>query len=320
MEPTSVSLRARFQGCILGQAVGDALGAPYEGVPADFIYWTQGNATTLLNPTDQELIRYTDDTQMLIGVAETLISKGSIDEKYLRERFLANYDPERGYGAGARQLFERVTQGEDWDHLAGNILPGGSFGNGAAMRVAPVGLLFHRDLQQVAEEARRSAWPTHRHPLGIEGAQLLAVAVALALGGHHLDRKSFYRLLTQFCQSEEFGWQVRAARKLRRGHSVGFLGNSLPAHRSVVTAIACFTTAPSSYEEVIAKAITLGDDTDTLAAMAGALSGAHLGVDAIPTAWIKRLESGPRGVDYLRLLADQLYERFAANLPQPAPS
>jgi poly(ADP-ribose) glycohydrolase ARH3 len=300
----------RFLGCLIGQAVGDALGAPFEGVPADFVFWTQGTVPELLAQCSSEVLRYTDDTQMMIGVAETLAAHGEICEDSLCHHFAANYEPERGYGTGARRILECMAADGDWQHLAETVFPGGSFGNGAAMRVAPVGLLFCHDLRRVAEQARRSARPTHRHPLGIEGAQLFALAVALAVQGPPLQRGRFYRTLEGSCGSEEFRWQVRAARGLRRQHSVGFLGNSLPAHRSVVTAMACFTTCPDSFEGAVTKAIALGDDTDTLAAMAGALSGAHLGLAAIPQRWVERLEAGPKGAAYLRVLAERLYERY----------
>jgi poly(ADP-ribose) glycohydrolase ARH3 len=299
----------RFLGCLLGQAVGDALGAPFEGLPADFIYWTEGPVHELLAQPSTDVLRYTDDTQMMIGVTETLIEHGEIQQAALAQRFAANYEPDRGYGSGAREILRCMGEGGDWHMLAETIFSGGSFGNGAAMRVAPVGLLFCHDLERVAKQARESALPTHRHPLGIEGAVLLAVAVALAVQGPPFDRRAFYRTLKDHCQSEEFQWQVRAATKLRRQHSVGFLGNSLPAHRSVMTAIACFTTSPNSFEDTVAKAIALGDDTDTLAAMAGALSGAHLGHSAIPDRWVERLEQGPKGLAYLRELAEKLHQR-----------
>ena len=301
----------RFLGCLLGEAVGDGLGALYEGLPADFIYWSQGAVADLLSQSVAEGLRYTDDTQMMIGVAEVLAAHGRIDEDDLIRRFAADYDPERGYGTGARRILEGVNAGNDWRHLAENLFPGGSFGNGAAMRVAPVGLFFAHDLDRVAAEARASARPTHRHPLGIEGAVLLAVAVALASRGPPFERGRFYRTLEGFCESDEFCWQVRAARGLRRGHSLGFLGNSLPAYRSVVTAIACFSTSPDSYEGAVGTAVTQGDDTDTLAAMAGALSGAHLGIDAVPRGWVERLEEGPKGATYLRGLAERLHERYS---------
>ena len=185
------------------------------------------------------------------------------------------------------------------------------------MRVAPVGLVFAFDLQRVVKEAIASAWPTHRHPLGVEGARLLALAVAMASRGPPLDRDSFYRELEHECKEEEFAWQLKAARKLREKHSLSFLGNSLPAHKSVVTAIACFTSCPKSFESCVEKAISLGDDTDTLAAMAGALSGAYLGLSGIPAQWLTYLEDGAKGITYLRSLAEGLH-RFYTGLASEA--
>jgi poly(ADP-ribose) glycohydrolase ARH3 len=310
--PLPVALRERFHGCLLGQAVGDALGAPFEGMPADYVYWALGPVHELIHRPGGDPLRYTDDTQMLLGVAEALVNDGEIHQDHLLARFVANYEPDRGYGSGARRILELAAEDGDWQQLAETVFPGGSFGNGAAMRVAPVGLLFCQDLDRVAEQARLSALPTHRHPLGIEGAQLLALAVALAVQGPPLDRPAFYRSLGRYCRSDEFRWQLQSASKLRRQHSVGFLGNSLPAHRSVVTAIACFTTCPDSFEHAVVKAIALGDDTDTLAAMTGALVGAHLGVAAIPAGWVERLEDGPKGSGYLKQLADGLDARHGA--------
>jgi len=248
---------------------------------------------------------------MMLGVAETLAEHGRILEDVLCQAFVTNYHPDRGYGQGARLVLEAMATGGDWRHLARNHFPGGSLGNGAAMRVAPVGLLFSEDLERVVAEARLSALPTHVHPLGIEGAQLLALAVALALRGPPFDRKAFYRELARHAQSEEFRWALSVAARLRPGDSVGGLGNSLEAHRSVVTAIACFAGSPQSYEDAIGRAVSLGNDTDTLAAMAGALSGAHLGVGAIPTHLLDKLEDQEKGRSYLQQLALRLHQRAA---------
>lgn len=315
---TNLIPKDRFIGCLLGQAVGDALGAPYEGLPADFVFWTEGSAEEILSRPLEHELRYTDDTEMMIGVAEMLIQQADIQPQPLAQRFAANYTPDRGYGPGTREILAELQSGGNWEHLAETIFPGGSFGNGAAMRAAPVGLVFQSDLENVKHQAKASALPTHRHPLGIEGAQLFAVAVALAAEGPPLDRNTFFRGLLDSCQSEEFRWQIRAARKLKPHHSFQFLGNSLPAQRSVVTAIACFATASNSFDRVIAKAISQGDDTDTLAAMAGALSGAHLGESAIPSRWLSQLEAGAKGIDYLRQLAHQLYEQYLNLTPRKA--
>ena len=305
---SAVSLE-QFLGCILGQAVGDAVGAPYEGLLSEHIYYSFGPPNDLVGNPSGDTLYFTDDTEMMIGVAETLVEHGEIVEDALCRAFVTNYHPERGYGRGARQILEMMGTGGDWRSLATTIFPGGSLGNGAAMRVAPVGLVFHDDLDRILEQARLSALPTHVHPIGIEGAQLLALAVALALRGPPFDRKVFYRELIARSREDEFRWQLGAASKLRRKHTFSFLGNSLEAHRSVVSAIACFTVSPDSFEDTIARAIGMGDDTDTLAAMAGALCGAHLGVGAIPKKLIEELEEQGKGGVYLRELATKLYQR-----------
>ena len=304
----------QFLGCLLGQAVGDSLGAPLEGLPSDHIYWTFGVSLDLVEKPLEDELRYTDDTQMMIGVAETLAACGRIDEAVLCRAFVDNYHPDRCYGPGARRVLEAMAAGEDWRTLARVQFPGGSLGNGAAMRVAPVGLLFCDDLDRVAEEARLSALPTHVHPLGIEGAQVLALAVALAAREPRLNRKRFYRELLARVQSEEFRWALSFAAQIRPGDPVGTLGNTLAAHRSVVTAVATFASSPRSYSFAVGRAIGLGNDTDTLAAMTGALSGAHLGVRAIPAHLIERLEDGNKGCSYLKELAERLCDRFQQRL------
>jgi poly(ADP-ribose) glycohydrolase ARH3 len=165
----------RFRGCLLGLAVGDALGAKFEAQSADAIRARFPSYEALI-AYPQEEIWYTDDTQMAIGVAETLLACGEIIESQLCQAFVANYLPSRGYGRGARAVLDAMEEDRDYCQVAEEYFPGGSYGNGAAMRVAPVGLVFRDDRPRLFEQARLSALPTHRHPLGIEGGQLLALA------------------------------------------------------------------------------------------------------------------------------------------------
>ncbi len=305
----------RFAGSILGQALGDGLGAPLEGLPSGHIFQMFGSAQEVLAAPPVKKLRYTDDTEMLIGVAESLIEFGEIVSDSLAKRFAENYHPERGYGPGATRILEGMLAGEDVSELVQTIFPGGSLGNGAAMRVAPVGLLFHHDLEAVAQQARLSALPTHVHPLGIEGAVLLATAVALAVrlppsSGQRFDRQAMYRQLLPLAEHEEFRWALTTASRLRLSDSLSSLGSDLQAHRSVVTAIACFATNAHSYEDTVATAINLGHDVDTVAAMAGAISGAYLGTAGLPSRLLNMLEDGPRGRTYLAQLAEKLSQRW----------
>jgi poly(ADP-ribose) glycohydrolase ARH3 len=307
----------RFTGCLLGLAVGDALGAPYEGLTHADIFFQFGSPDALVKNPSGDTLFYTDDTEMMIGVAETLVESGRIDEGRLCRAFAENYHPDRGYGQGARRILSAMVKGKDHRRLAETIFPGGSFGNGAAMRVAPIGLVFADEPDQLWEQAGLSALPTHTHPLGIEGAQLLAVAIARALRTTTFDRKAFYSELLGCAATEEFRWHISVAAKLKPGDSLAGLGSTLHAHRSVVTAMACFAAAPGDFEMVASRAIGLGDDTDTVAAMAGALVGAFAGAGAIPAALLAKLEDGPaKGRTHIAELAQQL---SAIRIQRPKP-
>jgi poly(ADP-ribose) glycohydrolase ARH3 len=306
---SSARLIDRFRGCLLGHALGDGMGAPFEGLSNETLYRSYGATTKIFTNPPVDEFCYTDDTEMSTSVAECLVEHGQIDSADLAKRFCDHFNPLRGYGAGMRRIADAMKSGRDWKAVVQDIFPGGSLGNGATMRVAPVGLLFHRDLNRVATEAAASAMVTHLHPIGVDGAVILATAVALLLRlTGPFDRREFFTELSRQAATEEFEWQLRTAAKLVPQDSVYF-GNSLEAHRSVTSAILCFASAPDSYEQTIASAIGMGNDTDTLAAMAGALSGAHLGYSALPTASLARLEEGPRGRSYIEHLAECLCHR-----------
>jgi poly(ADP-ribose) glycohydrolase ARH3 len=193
-------LRSKFVGCLLGSAIGDALGARREG---------QGmsNADHIASLADrlQQLV-YTDDTHMMIGIAESLVGSKGFDGEHMAQTFVKNYErePWRGYGPGPPLVFRRIKDGEAWYDTAAKLYRGGSFGNGSAMRVAPVGLLYWRDLERLREIAYRSSSITHSHELGKEGAALQACAVALALNtasAEEIDRAAFLSRLRNFVQN-----------------------------------------------------------------------------------------------------------------------
>lgn len=317
MTAPSPTLEERFIGCLLGLAVGDALGAHFEGRSAAFMERTYSSAQELIdNPPPGELW-YTDDTQMMIGVAETLVECGYIDDQVFCRRFAANFLPQRGYGRGARLVLDAMVDGHDHQYLAENLFPGGSFGNGAAMRVAPVGLMFRDNHDLLWEQARLSSLPTHVHPNGVEGAQVIAMAVALASKAEALDREAYFYEVSQRCTSLEFRGPLTRAAKLDDLRDLGLFGNGIEATDSVVTAIASFGLTPDSFAKTVGNVILLGGDTDTLAAMAGAISGAYLGVRGIPSHLLDSLEDrkqGKQGKSYIEQLARELYRTFAGDV------
>lgn len=310
MEKTSrimaTPLLDRFSGCLLGLAVGDALGAQFEGEPPEAIARVVPSVAMLVESLPPNGLHYTDDTQMAIGVAETLVRCGRIDEAELCRQFAANYEAHRGYGYGARLVLEAMIAGQDYKSVAATHLPGGSFGNGAAMRVAPVGLMFRHSPDLIWQQAELSALPTHVHPLGIEGAQILALAVGLASTTDELNRADFFPTLAARSTWDEYAGPLRRAARVDSAKDLCLFGNGVDAMSSVVTAIACFGLTPHSYEQTISNAIHLGGDTDTIAAMAGALSGAYLGRGAIPARLIDALEDRHQGKTCLEELASCL--------------
>lgn len=308
----STDLENRFAGCLLGLAVGDALGAHFEGRSPEGIVQKYLRPQDLIERPPYGELWYTDDTQMMIGVSETLIARGEIDHDELCRRFAENFEPNRGYGRSAQLVIEAMRAGDDHRYLAETLLPGGSFGNGAAMRVAPIGLAFRDELTRVCEQSRRSAQPTHLHPLAIEGAQLLAVAVALASKVSAFDRERFFTRLEPFATHPEYAGPLSRAKSICDRRDLALFGNGIAATDSVVTAIASFALTPDDFGATIANVIVLGGDTDTIAAMAGAISGAYLGIEAIPSHLIESLESGAKGGSYIIELAKQLASKSFA--------
>ncbi len=294
----------RVEGCLLGLAIGDAVGATYEGLFADLIM-RYGGGDKIVQHTSGEKLVYTDDTQMMIGIVETLVQHQQIDVPTLCHRFGENYEKGRGYGQGVRPLLEAMANDEFEETMACQVFPDGSYGNGAAMRIAPVGLMFHNDDQPLDHQVMLASKMTHAHELGIDGARVIAKAVAWAFTNSTFDRDNFFSQVAQFAKTEEFQWQLQTAKDLPRFSSVNF-GNGLEAHRSVVSSLVCFADSPDDYSAVIARAIGAGGDVDTIAAMAGSISGAYLGIQAVPKNLIDCLENGDKGRDYLFDLAQQL--------------
>jgi len=318
----AVGLRERARGALLGLAVGDALGGMFEAQSASAIR-TRFPAADRLIAYPQEEIWYTDDTQMTIALAEALYANGEIVEADLCRAFAGNYVPARGYGFGARRVLEAMEEGRD-DEVGGRLFGGqGSFGNGAAMRVAPVGALYHETdraarLRRVADA---QAAITHTHVLGRQGATLQAAAVAAAFrrdpADGELDREAFLEeVIDAVGPLEE--WYREGLNDVRtlirdwqpRWEAAEVLQCGIEAHLSVPAALYAFLARPDRFEAAVSYAVRLGNDTDTVGAMCGAIAGAYHGASAIPSYWTAAMENGETGRDYITALANRLFETW----------
>src|SRR6201992_2246847 len=162
-----------LEGLASGDAFGECFLNPWDRTP-------ENRASRILPPAPW---RFTDDTMMAVSVYVCLERHGSMEPEWLAEIFARHYDPERGYGSAMNALLMRLYAigAANWFEEAQELFNGeGSFGNGAAMRVAPVGAYFAYDLNLVVEHATLSAIATHCHPEGIAGAIAVGVAAAVA--------------------------------------------------------------------------------------------------------------------------------------------
>lgn len=279
--------KSKFIGALVGTAIGDSLGANREG--ATDIY------------EEKELgSRYTDDTAMMIGVAESLAECGGFDYWDMTQRFIRNYErePWRRYGGGPPRIFRKMRSGRSgFGMLDREIYPGGSYGNGGAMRVAPVGVLYYDDPRTLRETAYHSAGITHSNELALEGAAVQACAIALAVLANPLEVKplEFLGALKMFTKPGPYSEKLKVIVSLLEKQSnktevVERLGNGVEAINSVPTAIYSFLATPD-FESAVVYAVSLGGDTDTVGAMTGAIAGACYGIESIPSRWLEKLEN-----------------------------
>jgi ADP-ribosylglycohydrolase len=279
---------------LVGLSVGDALGAAYEGLPF--------NPTIArdLTPPPGVRMRWTDDTQMTLSVVETLQESGGIDQDRLARAFARRYEPGRGYGAGMHVLLSRLIAGEDWRRARFAVFPDGSFGNGSAMRVAPLGaFLAEQEADVVKEQAARSAEVTHAHPEGVAGAVAVALAASLAArsrGQPAPPPRALFDTVLGKLGANPVAEGLRAAQELPADTplpgAVSVLGNG--------SRVSCADTVPlalwiafghlDDYRTAVEMAVAAGGDTDTMAAIVGGVVASRVGVVGVPAEWRDAVE------------------------------
>ncbi|MFD6953720.1 hypothetical protein A6A08_25750 [Nocardiopsis sp. TSRI0078] len=284
--------RDRDQGCLLAAACGDAFGS----TPSQKL-----EASPLLRPTGI--------TSLMVVLAEHLRSRtddhqATVDQDRLVREFTNAWqrDPDRGFGGGEIRIFLSVVNGIPWENASVSAFAGtGSYGAGAAARVAPVGLL-PVPLNRLVQLARDSAYITHAHTLALEGVALQACAVAYARRAHREQPLAAFHLLStaaRYSTAPEFRAQLARLSALARGRYthrdvVRALGEGATVVEAVPLALAAFLRSPDDLPEVVRFAACVDGGRGRVAAMAGALAGARNGVGAIPQPWLRCLEEAPR--------------------------
>jgi ADP-ribosylglycohydrolase len=306
----------RVAGSLLGLALGDALGFMVEARPpeeaAAFVRDRLGEGDAAEPCLPDAFGQYSDDTQLARELLASVVDAGGWRPEVFAQRIGVLFQSalDIGAGPGTRSAALRIAAGARWDEAA---CPAPYAGNGSAMRVGPLGALLARQHHGLRRAAAEQSRVTHQDPRCAAGAVAVAGAAALAAAPGPLDRRRFLDALTAWVRPEEPSvaealttlnqWghlePVAAARRL---HALGldpafdgrWQGISTFVVPSVVWSLYAFLRSPDDYLETVRTAIAVGGDTDTMAAMAGAIAGARLGPAALPAALVDRLHDRGR--------------------------
>ena len=243
--------------------------------------------------------RYTDDTEMALSIVDMLAEQGTIERESLARTFAARMDPMRGYGEGAYHVLKAIESGTSWQRASRGAFGGkGSFGNGAAMRVAPLGAFFADDLDRCIAEARASAEVTHAHPEGIAGAIAVAVAAALTWQNRSapLPSQVFLQSVVEVTPAGYVREAIEDAAALPSDSSIVTAASTLGNGNGVTapdTVPLCLwiTSQPRSFEDHLWLTVSALGDRDTTCAIVGGIVGLATGV---PRELIERREPLPR--------------------------
>ncbi|GAB1692716.1 ADP-ribosylglycohydrolase family protein [Krasilnikovia sp. M28-CT-15] len=281
-----------------GLSVGDALGAQFFVPGTSYAELEAGRPPHGPWP-------WTDDTEMACTIVSELQERGDIDADRLAAAFAQRYEPYRGYGAGAIVILRQIRDGADWRQVARSAFDGqGSMGNGAAMRVAPLGAFYAGDSRAAALRAMRSAEVTHAHPEAVLGAMAVAVAAAEAGAARRVDHRPEPHALLQAVLEHLVESRISAG--IRRavvllGASVAEaayqLGNGarVLAQDTVPFTLWAAATFLHDYPAAVLACIEAGGDVDTTASIVGGIVATFTGTGpgGIPPPWLTAREPLP---------------------------
>ena len=309
------SLLETFIGCLLGAAIGDALGMPNEDLTLQErnLYYG-GEIRDFRDPHDNTPCRslragqHTDDTQLILVVAESLVKSNGFNPEHLSRKlidWLDMKDDGRYRGEATKQGIKNLKKGVPW-HDAGVD----KAGCGSATRAIPFGLYYHSSINEAVNYARLASCMTHNNDLAKDGAACIATIIASLINREVptiVDLKNKVETLefknklddVERCLGKSYGVP----------RAIEILGNSSIAHETVALALFIFLCETSHFEAaVLAGANAVGKskkgDTDSIACLVGAMSGTYNGIGALPTKWAERVESNER----LREVGLQLFE------------
>jgi len=322
----------KFNGTLLGVAIGDTLGMPFEGQLRESIYSQFRDFDELVQNKKNLFKTYTDDTQLTLHTAQAIIEgDGLRHESYIREYIKWLDDPPIGPGYGCISSIRKLRYGLSWEKAASN-----SGGNGTVMRIAPIGLFYSKDLRSLKIAAKASSEITHSHPAALAGAIIIASAIAYLINKGPKTSFSvdefFETIISSISGSNEKIWEefIGILTKLKSSLNLSiesglikfsqagvkspyfieqYMGKSF-VHPYSISTVACsiflFLKNMNSFKECIYQLATAGGDSDTVGAIGGSLAGAYFGLNNIPINLVKLVKK------YKQILkvSELLYNKF----------
>jgi len=329
----SLGLVDRSVGCLLTAMIGDILGASCEG----YLGWnvrtnsSDGKIRDFVQTVHmgvEELGKrygmYTDDTNSTLALATSLVQNSGLNPKAVALKyaeFWRDAEPKRGYPGSAQAVIKAILKGEDYNKTGTICFPDGSFANGGAMKISPIGLAFRNanDIQ-LYEAVRLAIISSHVHPEAVDGAFIQAKAITLLLKEtpKSFDSSKFLQTLYQCARTDSMKEKIKIIEmnlhlipmddKEAEVALLGKLGDDFQI--KAVEAVACaLWSVVRNYlnpEETLVETVAIGGDTDTIASMAGAMIGSLYGTQWIPARWYDNIEDKKYGRTYCIELANQL--------------
>jgi len=289
---------ARAHLALAGLAIGDSIGAFFE--------FSQGRLSHYITSRTlpQGIWHWTDDTEMALSIFAVLRQCSRIDQDLLAASLASRYERSRGYGMSTRAMLRRIRQSGDWSEQANVIFHGeGSFGNGGASRVPPLGAYFAEDLSEIVVQARLSAEVTHAHSESIAGTIAVAIATALAWRFRlekDISRQIFLEQVMAWIPDSTIRDKLVLASNLEGEENVyqavSLLGNGQNAtvQTTVPFALWCASDFRLNFADTIWQTLEGQGDCDTVCAIVGGITAMRVGYDGIPPMWQQSCESLPQ--------------------------
>ena len=306
-----MTIETKAQGCLLGLACGDALGRPVEFKSAEEIESQHGTLTEMLGQGThgQPPGTITDDTEMALCIAESLVDRRGFDPNDVADRFVDWLDSEPfDIGLMTRDSLSRLRQGSSWDDAGVDVWEsrpeGSNAGNGSVMRCAPYAIAFRHFTAELTHISRLSSAITHADPRCQWGCVVLNRTLANLICDEPVPLKN--ALKDTYTAPDELRKALTQVQKVVSGERnpakfESKLSTSGYVVDSLQTGLYYGLTAEST-KDAIVRAVNRGGDTDTIGAIAGAVAGARFGSTDIPNRWTEEIEESER----LKRLAQRL--------------